>query len=160
MSLNTIQLNTYTTEGTKIKATVTDRNHDILFDQPKERKGSDTAAKPTEVFLASLGACKLVVAKSFAKKHKINLKAVDITVEGEIDPKGFSQQDPEAKVGFSTLRTIFNIEADNTKEEICSVFGNVTLADDAFITESMTEREFKEKFASLSVKNTIRVLEA
>lgn len=118
MSLNTIQLNTYTTEGTKIKATITNRNHDILFDQPKERKGSDTAAKPTEVFLASLGACKLVVAKSFAKKHKINLKAVDITVEGEIDPKGFSQQDPEAKVGFSTLRTIFNIEADNTKEEI------------------------------------------
>lgn len=46
------------------------------------------------------------------------MKAVDITVEGEIDPKGFSQQDPEAKVGFSTLRTIFNIEADNTEEEI------------------------------------------
>lgn len=55
------------------------------------------------------------------------------------------------------------VRCENTKEEICKVFENAYFAegdDAAFITGSMTEREFKEKITALSVKNFIRVLEA
>lgn len=55
------------------------------------------------------------------------------------------------------------VRSSSSKEEILKIFENASFADCdevAFITGSMTEREFKEKVNSIEVKNFIRVLEA
>ncbi len=55
------------------------------------------------------------------------------------------------------------VRTSSGKDEVIKVFENVSFADSdetAFITESMTEREFKEKLGSISANNFIRVLEA
>ena len=44
---------------------------------------------PVEALLSALGGCKCIVARAFAKKHKINLKNVEIELEGTLDPDGF-----------------------------------------------------------------------
>ncbi|MDT2069594.1 OsmC family protein, partial [Enterococcus faecalis] len=49
------------------------------MDEPKNLGGSDEGMNPIEALLASLGACKVIVARSFAKVQGINLN--DIRVE-------------------------------------------------------------------------------
>ncbi len=69
-------------------------------------------------------------------------------------------QDEDYMLDILDSTSKYFVRCDNKKEEVCGVFGDVTFEEGAFITESMTEREFKEKLQALSVKSTIRVLEA
>ena len=73
---------------------------------------------PVEALLGSLGACKVIVAKSFAKFHNINLNSIKVELEGELDTDGFMGKNPNAKIGFSKIVSKFYIDADNTDEEI------------------------------------------
>ncbi|MGL4644185.1 MAG: OsmC family protein, partial [Vagococcus fluvialis] len=73
---------------------------------------------PVEALLNSLGACKVIVAKSFARLHKMKINSIRIELEGELDTDGFMGKNPEAKIGFSKIITNFYIDADNTDEEI------------------------------------------
>lgn len=94
------------------------RDFEFVLDEPKNLGGTDTGMNPVEALLSSLGACKVIVAKSFARLHKINLKSIRIELEGELDTDGFMGKNKEAKIGFSKIVSNFYIEADNTDEEI------------------------------------------
>ena len=54
---------------------------------------------PIEALMGALGACKCIVARSFAEQHGVELKSVEVSVEGEFDPDGFLGKNPEAKIG-------------------------------------------------------------
>jgi len=103
-------------EGLQVECTA--RDFSIILDEPVSLGGTDTGMNPVEALLSALGGCKCIVARAFAKKHKINLKIVEIELEGTLDPDGFLGRNPDAKIGFSRIVTKFKIEADNTKEEI------------------------------------------
>ncbi|HOA30487.1 MAG TPA: OsmC family protein [Clostridia bacterium] len=103
-------------EGLQVECTA--RDFSIILDEPVSLGGTDTGMNPVEALLSALGGCKCIVARAFAKKHKINLKNVEIELEGTLDPDGFLGRNPDAKIGFSRIVTKFKIEADNTKEEI------------------------------------------
>lgn len=103
-------------EGLTVECT--SRDFKIVLDEPVSLGGNDNGMNPVECLLSSLGACKCIVARAFAKKNKINLKDVEIELEGTLDPDGFLGRNPNAKVGFSLIKTKFKITADNTKEEI------------------------------------------
>ncbi len=94
------------------------REFEFTLDEPKNLGGTNTGMNPVEALLNSLGACKVIVAKSFARMHKIDLKSIKIEIEGELDPDGFMGKNKEAKIGFSKITTNFFIEANNTEEEI------------------------------------------
>ncbi|MGO2083122.1 OsmC family protein [Vagococcus sp.] len=94
------------------------RDFEFILDEPKSLGGTDIGMNPVEALLGSLGACKVIAAKSFARLHKINLKSVRIELEGELDTDGFMGKNPNAKIGFSKIVSNFYIEADNTEEEI------------------------------------------
>ncbi|MDT2831533.1 OsmC family protein [Vagococcus carniphilus] len=101
-----------------LKVSCKSRDFEFILDEPKNLGGTDTGMNPVEALLNSLGACKVIVAKSFARLHKIKLKSIRIELEGELDPDGFMGKNPNAKIGFSKITTNFFIEADNTDEEI------------------------------------------
>lgn len=71
-----------------------------------------------EALLSALGACKIIVARSFAEANHIQLEDIKIELTGELDPDGFTGKNPDAKVGFSKITSKFIIKADNTEEEI------------------------------------------
>lgn len=103
-----------------LKVSCKSRDFEFILDEPKNLGGTDTGMNPVEALLNSLGACKVIVAKSFARLHKIKLKSIRIELEGELDPDGFMGKNPNAKIGFSKITTNFFIEADNTDEEIAN----------------------------------------
>ncbi|MGX7014544.1 OsmC family protein [Vagococcus silagei] len=94
------------------------RDFEFTLDEPKNLGGTDTGMNPVEALLASLGACKVIVAKSFARMHNIKLNSIKIELSGELDPDGFMGKNPNAKIGFSKMTSNFYIDADNTQEEI------------------------------------------
>ena len=101
-----------------LKVDVEARGHTFRLDEPKNLGGTDTGMNPVEALLGALGGCKLIVAKSFARMHEMKINSIKIDLEGELDPDGFMGKNPDAKVGFSNIKTIYHIDADNTKEEI------------------------------------------
>ena len=94
------------------------RDFEYTLDEPKELGGNDMGMNPVESILCSLGACKSIVVKAFARAHKIKINSVRIELEGVLDPDGFLGKNPDAKIGFSEIKTHFFIDADNTAEEI------------------------------------------
>lgn len=94
------------------------RGHKIVIDEPAGLGGSDTGMNPVEALLSALGACKCIVAKSYATAQGIDLKDIKIEVEGDLDPDGFMGKNKDAKMGFMAIRTKVYIESDSSKEKI------------------------------------------
>lgn len=94
------------------------RDFEFTMDEPKNLGGTDQGMNPVEALLSAVGGCKVIVAQSFARAKRIKLNSIKITVDGELDTDGFTGKNPEAKVGLTDLDTHYQIDADNTKEEI------------------------------------------
>ncbi len=103
-----------------LKVSCKSREFEFFLDEPKNLGGTNVGMNPVEALLNSLGACKVIVAKSFARLHKMKINNIRIELEGELDTDGFMGKNPEAKIGFSKIITNFYIDADNTDEEIAA----------------------------------------
>lgn len=116
MAIEVFKSTTKLNEGMKVECTA--RNHNFILDEPKELGGTDTGMNPVEAVLAALGACKCIVARCFAKAHKIDLQDFRVEVEGDLDPEGFMGKNPDAKIGFSAIRSKIYIKSASSKEDI------------------------------------------
>lgn len=92
--------------------------HKFILDEPPELGGTDVGMNPVEALLGALGACKCIVARAFAKAHKIDLQEIRVETEGDLDPDGFMGINKEAKIGFSEIRTKYYIKSDSADEDI------------------------------------------
>ena len=107
---------TMLTEGMRVECKA--RNHSFLLDEPKELGGTDTGMNPVEAVLCALGACKCIVARCFAKAHRVELQDFRIEVEGDLDPDGFMGKNKDVKIGFSEIRSKIYIKSSSSKENI------------------------------------------
>lgn len=94
------------------------RGHTFTIDEPKKAGGADKGITPVEALLGGLGACKTIVARFHAENQGVKLNNIKIDVEGHSDSDGFLDKDPNVKIGFQDIKTIYYIDADNTDEEI------------------------------------------
>ncbi len=108
------------TSNEKLQVHCQSRNFNMLLDEPTDLGGDNKGMNPVEALLCSLGACKVIVAKSFARLQGIQLNSIRIDLSGELDPDGFMGKNPHAKIGFSQITSQFFIDADNTDDEINS----------------------------------------
>lgn len=65
-------------EGMRVR--IVAGNHVLYCDEPEEYGGTDTASTPYELLLASLGACKAVTMRMYAKRKNIPLETVRIVL--------------------------------------------------------------------------------
>jgi putative redox protein len=54
------------------------RGHEFLSDQPVEDGGDDTAPTPTEIFVASLGACIAFYAERFLRRNGLSTEGLKV----------------------------------------------------------------------------------
>jgi len=94
------------------------RGHQFTIDEPKNQGGSDEGINPVEALLGVLGACKTISARTHAKSQGIHLNNIKIELEGDLDTDGFLDKNPDAKVGFRTIKTTYHVDAENTDQEI------------------------------------------
>lgn len=96
---------------------VTARNHKFIIDQPKAGGGDDLGPTPLEYFFSTLAGCIGSIALIVAKQQRINLKACNVKVEGELDVDALMGKCCDVRAGFQWIKVFVEIDADLTDAE-------------------------------------------
>lgn len=100
---------------------VTTGHHSFKVDEPEALGGSDLAANPVQLILASLGACQAITYQVWAAKLGIAIDGVEARVEGDVDLRGFFGIDATIRPGFTRIRlfvTLRGPESDERYEQL------------------------------------------
>jgi len=85
-------------------------SHALRIDEPEALGGEDTGPNPVELILSALGGCMVVLANAFAPAHGVEIRDVEVAVEGDLDPDGMFGNS-NVRTGFSEIR--FNLQIDS-----------------------------------------------
>jgi uncharacterized OsmC-like protein len=80
--------------------------------------GEGDLACSGDLLLASLAACQEITLRMVAAAMGIELRSVDIQVDGDLDFRGTMGIDPETPVGFQRIRTTIRFDADAPEERL------------------------------------------
>lgn len=116
MASEVFKSNAVLKEGLQVE--VTAGKHKFILDEPEELGGGDTGMNPVEALVGALGACKCIVARAFAKAHKIDLQEIRVETEGDLDTDGFLGKNKDAKIGYTEIRSKYYIKSSSSEEEI------------------------------------------
>ncbi len=93
------------------------RNHVIYIDQPKEFGADNTAPTPPETLAFALGSCFVSTGRLIAIQKNMNLRAIEVVVESELDFAKAMGMSQEKRAGFSGFKIITKIDADMSTED-------------------------------------------
>ena len=94
------------------------RGFKVNMDEPAELGGNNTGMNPIEALLNALGACKAIVARSFAQIKGVEFSELRIELDGTLDPDGFMGMNPEAKIGLSHIHTRYYFKSNESDEKL------------------------------------------
>ena len=103
--------------GEKFKLESRIRKHLLYVDQPPAGGGEDAGPTPLEYFFLSLAGCVATIGRIIAHQRRIQLRGMEVKVEGEIDVETLRGKSQENRAGFTGIRVITKIDADMTREE-------------------------------------------
>jgi uncharacterized OsmC-like protein len=83
--------------------------HTFKVDEPEVLGGTDLAANPVQLILASLGACQAITYQVWAAKLGIAIAGIEARVEGDIDLRGFFGLDETIRPGFTRIRVFVTL---------------------------------------------------
>lgn len=90
-------------------------------DLPAVFNGGNTAINPLESLLSAVGACLTTTIVYQASARGIYVDAVECSVEGDIDLRGFLGLDEDVPLGYEEVRMSVSIEADVPEVELDSL---------------------------------------
>jgi putative redox protein len=70
-----------------------DGEHELLVDEPLDKGGTDTGARPTRLLAASLAGCIAITVEMYAERKGWEIGRIEVDVEMEYDgavPSGFA----------------------------------------------------------------------
>ncbi len=101
-----------------LRSDVKVRTFEIPVDEPPTLGGVDSAPNPVEYALAALAACQEITYRLHADALGIPLDNVAVTVEGDIDLRGFFGVDPSVRPGFTSIRGTVHIDSPAPVDEL------------------------------------------
>jgi len=105
------------TLGDKFRIESTIGNHALVVDQVATGGGDDGGPSPLEYLFLSLGGCIATIARIVAMQQRINLRGVEVSVEGDLDINFLLGATQEGRCGFTGITVKTRIDADMTREE-------------------------------------------
>jgi uncharacterized OsmC-like protein len=79
--------------------------------------GEGTGACSGDLLLGALAACAQITCQMVAAAMGLQVRGIDVTVEGDLDLRGTLGIDREAPVGFTAIRLAFAIDAPEATDE-------------------------------------------
>ena len=99
--------------------------HTFKVDEPEVLGGTDVAANPVQLILASLGACQAITYQFWAAKLDIALEGIEARVEGDLDLRGFFGIDDSVRPGFTRIRLFVTLRGPEAPERYAVLIGAV-----------------------------------
>ncbi len=106
------------TLGERFRSEVRLRGHRLTVDEPHGIGGTDAGPTPIELVLAALGTCQEITYRAFATALGIPLAGVAVTVEGDIDFRGFFAIDEHIRPGFERIRVEVRLDSSASDEAL------------------------------------------
>lgn len=114
-TMKTVQVEATLQEKFKIETRI--RNHVAYIDQPVAGGGTDAGPTPLEYFLMSLAGCLASVARIIAHQKKIQLRALSLSVEGDLDLDVLVGKNQVNRPGFRDIKVKVKLDADLSPAE-------------------------------------------
>lgn len=87
------------------------RSFEVAVDEPPVLGGADTAPNPVEYALLALATCQEITYRLHADHLGIPLDGVAVSLEGDIDLRGFFAVDDAVRPGFRAIRGTVTLES-------------------------------------------------
>ena len=94
-----------------LRSRVRTRSFTIDVDEPPTLGGTDSAPSPVEYALAALATCQEITYRLHADALGIALDGVAVTLEGDIDLRGFFGTDQPIRPGFLAIRGTVTLDS-------------------------------------------------
>ncbi len=94
-----------------LRSDVRIRDFEVAVDEPPTLGGKDTAPNPVELALAALASCQEITYRLHADHLGIPLDAVAVSLEGDIDLRGFFAVDDTVRPGFQSIRGTVTLDS-------------------------------------------------
>ncbi len=123
MAISTLKLSASMKEGFKTDVKC---SKDFIIDQPVAMGGQGLGPNPMEIFLSSLPACICAIGRIIANQKRLDVRGIDVSLEGDIDKDFLLGQTEEGRAGFTEIRAFVKIDADMSKEEKEAYLAEIT----------------------------------
>lgn len=90
------------------------RDFKFISDEPEKLGGTNKGPNPVEYVLGALAACQEIVVKAHAIALGIEVKSVEVEVDGDLDLHGFLNLSDDVRAGFTNIRYHTKIETEET----------------------------------------------
>src|SRR5580698_3639636 len=109
----------FSAQGTLVGVTEVDVKtgaHTFKVDEPSALGGTDVAANPVQLALASLGSCQAITYRFWAAHLGIELDSLTVRVTGDLDLRGFFGTDEGVRPGFTAVTVEVAVTGPETQE--------------------------------------------
>ncbi len=117
--------------------------HKITIDAKPEVGGQDRGPRPKPMMLAALGGCTAMDVVSILKKMRVELKSLNVVVEGEL-----SEEHPRR---FLKMHVIYEVEGENLSLD--KIEKAVSLSEEKYCGVSAVYREAIELSSEIVIKS-------
>lgn len=116
--------------------------HKIIMDAKEEVGGQNRGPRPKPFMLAALGGCTSMDIVSILKKMRVELKSLNVIVEGEL-----SEEHPKR---FQKMHVIYEVEGDDLPMD--KIEKAVSLSEDKYCGVSAVYKQVMEITSEIRVK--------
>ncbi len=109
VSLATFRVESHQVAGLRSAARI--RDFELAVDEPPALGGTDTAPNPVEYALLALASCQEITYRLHADHLGIPLDHVRVTLEGDVDLRGFFGVDASVRPGFREIRGTVELDS-------------------------------------------------
>lgn len=123
MSMLTFRAKAHSENPTKtiVKA----RSFEMVIDEPADLGGTNEGANPVEFLLAALAGCLNVMCHVVAKEMKIELRGVEITLSGPLNPDKLFGKATSERAGYKEINVKIAPDTDADKATLEKWIGAV-----------------------------------
>ena len=100
------------------KTRVSTRGFEFIVDEPPTLGGSDEGSTPVEFLLGALAGCLNVTAHQVAREMDLDVRDLEITIDGDLNPAKFMGKSDESRAGYEEIRVDIAADVDATDETI------------------------------------------
>lgn len=118
MSAKPLHVTVTATAESPTKLAVSARDFGFIIDEPPSFGGTDAGPNPVEYLLASLAGCMNVVIHMIAHERGVEVRALRLTVNGDLDPSRLMGHPTENRSGFQSIELIADIDSDASPADL------------------------------------------
>lgn len=100
------------------KTRVSTRGFEFIVDEPSTLGGNNEGPNPVEYLLGALAGCMNVTAHQVARELDLDVRNLEITIDGDLNPAKFMGKSDESRAGYEEVRVDISADVDATDETI------------------------------------------